>query len=229
MFDKRIRALTLATGLVVWSALVAPRVPAKALVPLHAAGSAGLVTLTNVPLGFRPPPLWRGLRLGIVAASVVSAGVIATTGLPRVRSAMAERELPEPVTGWLLVRIPVGTVWSEEAAFRGVLGTLAEEAFGPSWGRLLQASTFGLSHVADARGAGEPVVGTVLVTAAAGWVFGWLHSHSGSLLAPMLVHLASNEAGALAALAVQRRAVRRRGRPSAAGADPCPGRRFRRR
>jgi membrane protease YdiL (CAAX protease family) len=227
VFDKRIRALAVATGLVVWSGLVAPRVPARGLVPLQAAGSAGLVALTNASLGFRPPALWRGLRLGVVAGSVVSAGVVATTGLPRVRVAMAERELPEPTTGWLLVRIPVGTVWAQEAAFRGALGTLAAEAFGPRWGRLLQATAFGLSHVADARGAGEPVVGTVVVTGAAGWAFGWLHSRSGSLLAPMLVHLATNEAGALAALAVQR--LRRRGRPSAAGAAPCPGRRFRRR
>jgi membrane protease YdiL (CAAX protease family) len=216
--SKRIRAVGLAAGLVAWSGLVAPRVPPRALVPLHAAGSAGLVAVVN--------ELWRGLRLGVVAAAVVSAGVAAATALPRVREAMAERELPEPVTGWLLIRIPVGTVWSEEAAFRGALGTLAAEAFGRRWGRLLQATAFGLSHVADARGAGEPIVGTVLVTGAAGWAFGWLHSRSGSLLAPMLAHLASNEAGAVAALAVQ---LRRRGRPSSAGAAPCRGRRYRRR
>jgi len=38
----------------------------------------------------------------------------------------------------------------------------------------------------------------------AGWVFGWLAERSGSVLAPMLAHLAVNEAGAAAALAVQR-------------------------
>jgi membrane protease YdiL (CAAX protease family) len=95
-------------------------------------------------------------------------------------------------------------VWSEEAAFRAALGTLAAAAFGPRWGRLLQATAFGLAHVADARGAGEHVVGTVLVTGAAGWAFGLLHSRSGSLVAPMLAHLAANEAGAVAALAIQR-------------------------
>jgi uncharacterized protein len=222
VFDKRIRALVTAAGLVVWSGLVAPRVPDRALVPLHAAGSAGLVALINPPLGFRPPALWRGLRLGGAAASVAAAGVAATTALPRVRSAMAERELPESPTRWLLLRIPVGTVWVEEAAYRAALGKLAAEAFGPSRGRLLQAAAFGLSHVADARGAGEPVVGTVLVTGAAGWAFGWLYARSGSLLAPMLAHVAINEAGALAALAVKRRA-----RPHVAGVAPCPGRRFR--
>ena len=43
------------------------------------------------------------------------------------------------------------------------------------------------------------------MTGLAGWVFGWLAERSGSLLAPVLAHLAINEAGAVAALAVQRR------------------------
>jgi hypothetical protein len=59
--------------------------------------------------------------------------------------------------------------------------------------------------VADARGTGEPVAPTVLVTGIAGWLFGWLADRSGSLAAPMLAHLAINEAGAAAVLAVQRR------------------------
>jgi hypothetical protein len=97
-------------------------------------------------------------------------------------------------------------VWSEEAAFRAALGTVADGAFGPSWGRLVQATAFGLSHVSDARRTGEPVLGTVLVTGVAGWAFGWLYARSGSLAASMFAHLAINEAGALAALVVQRRA-----------------------
>ena len=47
------------------------------------------------------------------------------------------------------------------------------------------------------------MIGTVLVTGVAGWVFGWLHERSGSLAAPMLAHLAVNEAAAIAAMAVQ--------------------------
>ena len=43
---------------------------------------------------------------------------------------------------------------------------------------------------------------TVLVTGVAGWFFGWLAERSGSLAAPMLAHLAINEAGAVAALVV---------------------------
>ena len=89
--------------------------------------------------------------------------------------------------------------------YRGALGAAAARAFGARGGRLLQACAFGLSHVVDARAAGEPVVGTVLVTGAAGWVFGWLADRSGSVVAPALAHLAVNEAGAIAALAIQRR------------------------
>jgi uncharacterized protein len=66
-----------------------------------------------------------------------------------------------------------------------------------------------LSHIADARAMGEPVVGTVVVTGLVGWLFGKLHERSGSLAAPMLAHLAINEAGAVAALAVQGRPIRR--------------------
>jgi membrane protease YdiL (CAAX protease family) len=50
------------------------------------------------------------------------------------------------------------------------------------------------------------VLGTIAVTGLAGWVFGLLADRSGSLAAPMLAHLAINEAGAIAALAAQRRA-----------------------
>ena len=112
--------------------------------------------------------------------------------------------MPEPIPHWLLLRIPVGTAWSEEAAFRAALATVATEAFGPRWGQLLQAGAFGLWHIPDARSAGEPVIVTVLLTGAAGWVFGLLRTRSDSLAAPVLAHLAVNEAGAIAALAAQR-------------------------
>lgn len=209
MSRSRIQALLVAAGLVVWSAAVAPRLPARWLVPVHATLSAGLVARTAAPLGLRPPQVWNGMRFGVAAAGLVAAGVAVLTPVPRVRAGMAARTLPDPAGAWLLVRIPVGTVWSEEAAYRGALGTIAAEAFGPRWGRLLQAAAFGLSHVADARGAGEPVVPTVVVAGFAGWIFALLHERSGSLLAPMLTHLAVNESGAVAALLVQRRQASR--------------------
>jgi membrane protease YdiL (CAAX protease family) len=143
-------------------------------------------------------PMWR-LRV----AAAVSATVASTMAVPAVRLGARRRTIPGSAAEWLLIRIPIGTVWSEEAAFRAALGTVAAQCFGPRWGRVLQAAAFGLSHVVDARGAGETVAGTVAVTGAAGWVFGWLYDRSGSIAAPMLAHLAVNEAGAVAALTVQ--------------------------
>ena len=129
--------------------------------------------------------------------------------LPAVRSGMVARDLPEPGWKWLSVQIPLGTVWSEETMYRGALRAAAQDAFGPELGNLVQASAFGLSHIVDARDSGEPVIGTVLVTGAAGWVFGRLAARSGSLLAPVLAHLAINEAGAVAAMLLQRTGARR--------------------
>ncbi|HEX7824411.1 MAG TPA: CPBP family intramembrane glutamic endopeptidase, partial [Mycobacterium sp.] len=184
MNRNRTRALALAASLVGWSGFVAPRLAPRWQLPVHAALSTALVLFTRAPLGLRTPALGRGLRLGLSVAGAVSAGVAATTAAPRVRDGMAARELPD-AAAWLLVRIPFGTVWSEEAAFRAALGSVADGAFRPAWGGLLQSAAFGLSHVADARAAGEPVLGTVLVTGAAGWAFGWLYARSGSLAAPM--------------------------------------------
>lgn len=204
MQNSRLRTLALATALVAWSGLVAPRLPPRWQVPLHATLAGVLAAGTRAPLGLRPPAVWRGVGLGIAAAGAASAAVASSMVVPSVRAEVSRRELPQSARAWLLVRIPVGTVWSEEAAYRGALGIVATRAFGPVLGLVIQAIAFGLSHVADARGAGQSVTGSVVVTGAAGWAFGWLHTRSGSLAAPMLAHLAVNESGAVAALVVQR-------------------------
>lgn len=201
---RRAPAVVLAAALVGWSFL-GPRIPAQWRVPLQASLAGLLVVVSRVPLGMCPPRLWAGLRLGLVVGSVAAAGIVAATSLPAVRLSMVGRQLPPSASTWLAVRIPVGTVWAEEAAFRAALAAAGTRVFGVSGGRLLQAAAFGLSHIADARATGEPVVLTVLATGGAGWVFGWLAERSGSLAAPMLAHLAINEAGAAAALTIQRR------------------------
>ena len=203
---RRVRAFSLAAALVGWS-FVGPRLPTPWRAAAQAGASALLVLVTRAPLGLSPPRLWAGLRLGSAAGAAVASAVAATTAVPVVRASMADRKPPGSTPGWLLLQIPVGTVWAEEAAFRAALTTAASGACGRSGGRVLQAASFGLSHIADARAAGEPVVGTVLVTGIAGWLFGWLADRSGSLAAPMLVHLAINEAGAIAALRVRRQGL----------------------
>jgi membrane protease YdiL (CAAX protease family) len=198
---SKVRAVATATALVGWS-FAAPRVRWHPI-PNASLGTA-LVAVARSPLGLRSPALWSGVRHGLAAGAAVGLGVAALTAVPSVRAAMAERRLPEHTGRWLLVDIPIGTVWPEEAAYRATLGTMAEQAFGPTRGRLLQAAAFGLWHIVDARTTGQPVIGTVLVTGVGGWLFGWLHARSGSLAAPMLAHLAVNEFAGLAALAVQR-------------------------
>lgn len=202
----RLRAATLAVVLIGWS-WVTPRIPQRwNPLPQNIFGSS-VVLLNRAPLGLSPPAVSQGLRWGGAAAVPVLVAVAAGAAIPPVRAGMAGRVLPNP-GGWLLLHIPFGTVWSEEVAYRAALGAAAGRAFGDVWGRLFTAAVFGLSHVPDARAAGQSVPGTVLVTGAAGWVFSWLYAKSGSLAAPMLTHLAVNEAGAVAALAVQRRAHR---------------------
>jgi uncharacterized protein len=208
MRPSKVRAVALAAGLVGWS-FAAPRVRWHP-VPNASLGT-GLVAITRSSLGLRPPALWSGIRYGLAAGAAVGLGVAALTALPPVRAAMAERKLPEHTARWLLLDIPIGTVWPEEATYRATLGTVAEQAFGPTRGRLLQAAAFGLWHIVDARVTGQPVMRTVLVTGVGGWLFGWLNARSGSLAAPMLAHLAVNEAAGVAALSVQRRARRRAG------------------
>ncbi|KUI32904.1 abortive phage infection protein [Mycobacterium sp. IS-1742] len=198
-------ALTLAGVLVALSGLVSPRLPERWAAVAHGAFSAALAVAAGAPLGLRSAALRSGLRTGGVAAAVVTTGVAAASAAPGVRAALNARNLPAAPSYWLMLRIPLGTVWAEEVAYRGVLGHLAAAAFGPTRGRLLQSVAFGLSHIADARAAGEPLAGTVLTTGVAGWVFARLGERSGSLVAPMLAHLALNESGALAALAAQRR------------------------
>ena len=218
-----VRATTLAVLLLGWS-LAAPRLPQRWNPLPQAVFGASVAALARAPLGLRPPTLWRGLRWGSVAAVPVALSVAATTTSPPVRAGMVSRDLPDPAASWLLLRIPFGTVWSEEATFRAALGAAAERAFGGTAGRVFAATVFGLAHVPDARAAREPILGTVLATGAAGWAFSWLYAKSGSLAAPMLAHLAVNEAGAVAALAVQRRRCAR-GQP--VDAVRSFGRRFR--
>ncbi|WP_324277875.1 type II CAAX prenyl endopeptidase Rce1 family protein [Blastococcus brunescens] len=82
---------------------------------------------------------------------------------------------------------------------------------------VMSAVVFGIWHIRPTLGAlaaNDLVDGPVqrvvavglgcLVTAVAGGVFTWLRLRSGSLLAPALLHLATNSLGALAAVVAHR-------------------------
>jgi len=67
----------------------------------------------------------------------------------------------------------------------------------------------------DRRTAAATVTAAVAATTAGGVVLSWLRVRSGSLAAPMLLHLTINCAGALAAWSIAATAHRRRSRSSA--------------
>jgi membrane protease YdiL (CAAX protease family) len=117
----------------------------------------------------------------------------------------------------VLVRIPVGTVLWEEVAFRGVLLAALLRVTSPRAAVVTSSAVFGLWHVRPTVGAvaandlpGGPVALAAavalgcLATAAAGVLFVALRQRSGSLLAPVLLHLATNTLGLLAAAAAHR-------------------------
>ena len=117
----------------------------------------------------------------------------------------------------MLVRIPVGTVLWEEVAFRGVLFAVLARFLLVRAAKGIGAVVFGLWHVrptlggldtndlADGTAARIGAVALVCAgTAVAGVLFTWLRLRSGSLLAPALLHLATNTLGTVAAAAAHR-------------------------
>ncbi|MFG3617725.1 CPBP family intramembrane glutamic endopeptidase [Nocardia sp. NPDC047654] len=184
----------------IWSNVVLPRLGLG--IRGRTAANAGFATA--YALASRAEPgrdSWRGVRCGLLAASGVVAGYVATLAVPSLRwrlAELAERGPDVSTAEWAAVHIPLGTVYSEELVFRGTLDPLLDHVFGPRTGALLGAATFGLWHIAPARAVGDSVPATVAVTAAGGLVFGRLRRRTAGTVAPALLHLAMNAGGAIA-------------------------------
>jgi uncharacterized protein len=153
------------------------------------------------------------------AIAVVGAAYLAGVLLPSTRTAFLDARYHLGVAGALLsalVVIPVGTVLLEEVAFRSVLwGMLARHM--TTWRVLaISSALFGLWHVLPSlhlasanRGVGDAVgsagasasvlvvLATVAFTALGGVVAGELRRRSGSLLASVGMHWATNALGVL--------------------------------
>ena len=125
----------------------------------------------------------------------------------------------------MLLRIPVGTVAWEEIAFRGVLQATLRRVLAEPAATAVGSAVFGLWHIrptaealavnrlAAGRGARITAVTAVAAgTAGAGALLSLLRKRSGSLAAPVLLHLAANCAGPLASALARRGYDRRRGR-----------------
>ncbi|MEU2031598.1 CPBP family intramembrane glutamic endopeptidase [Nocardia amamiensis] len=199
MTARLARTVAAAALPIAWSNLVLPRLGLG--VRGRTAANAGFAT--GYALALRDGTNWYsrgGLRYGLLAASAVAASYGAALALPVVRRRMGglgDRSPEVSTVEWVVVHIPIGTVYTEELIFRGTLDPMADKAFGPRAGMLLSAAAFGLWHITPARVAGDSVPATIAVTTAGGLVFGGLRRRTADAIAPALLHLAMNVGGAL--------------------------------
>lgn len=185
---------------------------------LSAAAASGL-TATDIGLGrgeLRP-----GLRLGSRLAAAVACGWVLIAALPATRPVLRDERVAglsgRSIAYQVMVRIPLGTVLWEETAFRGILQAALWRVMPGGAAIAATNCVFGIWHIRPTAGAlrvnglaGGPAktlagVGSgVAATAAGGVLLSWLRVRSGSLAAPILLHLATNCGGALTAWAIAR-------------------------
>jgi uncharacterized protein len=163
--------------------------------------------------------LRRPVVFGLAGLGAIGLLFAIAAAVPGLRGLFGDARLDTLGVGTLLwvtlVRIPLGTVLLEEIAFRGVLPALLGAGDRWRWRPVLVAAAlFGLWHafpslamtqnaaIGTAFG-GAPVLAvsvlTMLAAAVAGVVLHWWRHTGRGLLAPMLVHLATNSGGVLVA------------------------------
>ena len=204
-----------------------PAVNTLATAATLAAASASGLTATDLGLG--RAQLKSGLKLGAAAAAPVLAGYALAALTPATRPLLDDQRVAaldrRQLAYHVLLRIPLGTVAWEETAFRGVLQAALRRVLAEPAATAAASVTFGLWHIrptaealaanrlAPGRGARRAAVASVAAgTAAAGALLSYLRERSGSLAAPVLLHLAANCTGPLAS-AVATGGWRKSGRP----------------
>ena len=167
---------------------------------------------TPADLGLRPRDMPAGLAYGAGACAVVLLVLAVAAVIPAANGFLHDSRAQ--ISGGRLlyelgVSIVLFTAIPEEFAFRGVLLGAALRMWGPWRASLVTSALFGLWHIAPtlhtmsdnhefksaaASIAGQVllVLGSIAVTFVAGLVFCWLRLRSGSLIAPILAHVATN-------------------------------------
>ena len=170
-------------------------------------------------MGLGPGTYLTGLLWAAGCVLAVLVGYLVAVALPFTRKFFYDERGGEQSAFELfrnaLVVVPFGTVLLEEVAFRGVLLAMVSARYGVAWGVAVSSVVFGLWHilpslvmhesnagVAATIGTGTraqvtSVVLSVVGTAIAGVLFCMLRIWSGSLLAPMGLHWATNGLGFL--------------------------------
>jgi uncharacterized protein len=196
----------------------APANVCAAAAALAAARASGL-TAEEMGLG---RGVWRPGRLATALAAATAVGYLAAAAIPVTRPLLNDKRvttLDAPGLAYQVAfRIPVGTVLWEEIAFRGVLQAALRRVMSEPAAIAVASGVFGAWHIrptaaalrvnqlAGDRGqAAARVAAGVAATAAGGVLFSWLRVRSGSLAAPVLLHLATNCAGPVVAWTLARR------------------------
>jgi membrane protease YdiL (CAAX protease family) len=178
-------------------------------------GAAAASGLTPTDLGLRRDRLRSGLALGSAAAAPVVAALALAALTPATRPLLDDQRVAvldrRQLAYYVLLRIPIGTVAWEETAFRGVLQAALRRVLTEPAATAVASAIFGLWHVrptaealaandlATSRGARiAGVTAAVAGTAAVGALLSHLRERSGSLAAPVLLHLAANGTAPLA-------------------------------
>lgn len=212
-----------------WNNVVVTRLPGYpgSYVVANLAATAALLgaalrsRLSWVDLGLARQRLGAGARWGGACFALIAAGYAIALSVPGLRTLLTDARVAGldggAIAYQVLVRIPLGTVLWEEVAFRGVLLAVLSLAMSTRAATVVAAVTFGIWHVRPTVSAvaandlpGGPALEAVAValgclfTGVAGLLFAWLRLRSGSLLAPVLLHLATNTLGMLAAAVAHR-------------------------
>ncbi len=194
-------------GLRPWHRRWYPAVNALAAGATLAAAAASGLTATD--LGLRRDQLRSGLSLGSAAAAPVVAAFALAALTPATRPLLDDQRVAgldgRQLAYQVLLRIPLGTVAWEEIAFRGVLQAALRRVLAEPAATAAASAVFGIWHIRPAaealaanrltpsRGARIAAVTAVVAgTAAAGALLSVLRERSGSLAAPVLLHLAAN-------------------------------------
>jgi uncharacterized protein len=167
-------------------------------------------------LGLGRDAVGRGLAHGGIVFGAVLGVYLVGLAIPATRD-LFDDERVRDTSFWemayqVVVRIPFGTVLLEEVAFRGVLLGMLLLRTTVAWAVFWSSLGFGLWHVLPGLGVENqnpvlddifgPGAGAVLAvgaavvgTAAAGYVLCWLRLRSRSLIAPLMLHVATNSLG----------------------------------
>jgi len=158
-----------------------------------------------------------GLLWAAASVALITGVYLIGSAFKRTRTAFHDERMSDLTGGRLmfqaLIEVPFGTVLLEEIAFRAVLLSMLIRRLGLVWGVVVAAILFGLWHILPSIGTHEqnPALGSVagqgrrgniiavalsvLTTSVAGILFAALRLLSGSVLAPMGFHWATNGLG----------------------------------